>query len=114
MNKPFSEIVHAAGTYYIAGRIGVDERTGRVPEAAGDEIRLLMNGLRDLLQSHDLAMSDLVQVTVYTPDVSLFETFNAVYLTYFDGRLPARAFLGSGPLLFGARFELTAVAVKER
>lgn len=114
MNKPFREIVHAAGTYYVAGRIGVDERTGRVPEAVDDELRLLMNGLRDLLQAHDLTMNDLVMVTVYTPDVSLFDRFNAVYLTYFEGRLPARAFLGSGPLLFGARFELTATAVKER
>jgi 2-iminobutanoate/2-iminopropanoate deaminase len=31
-------------------------------------------------------------------------------LSYFTGPLPARAFIGSGPLLFGARFELTAIA----
>lgn len=112
MNKPFSEIVRAGNTYYVAGRIGVEQTTMRVPQDVRDEIRLLMDGLQALLRTNGLGMRDLVQVTVYTPDVSLFETFNEVYLSYFDGRLPARAFLGSGALLFGARFELTAVAVK--
>lgn len=112
MKKPFSEVVQAGNTYYIAGRIGVDERTMQVPPEVRDEIALLMDGLRGVLREHGLSMSDLVQVTIYTPDVSLFDTFNQTYLTYFEGRLPARAFLGSGALLFGARFELTAVAVK--
>lgn len=112
MNKPFREIVRAGNTYYVAGRIGLDERTNLPPADVRDEIRVLMEGLRDLLERHGLSMNDLVQVTVYTPDVSLFSTFNRTYITYFDGPLPARAFLGSGPLLFGARFEVTAIAVK--
>ncbi len=110
MSKPFREIVQAGGTYYIAGRIGRDSRTGLPPADVRDEIRILMDGLRDLLAQNALSTSDLVQVTVYTPDVGLFDTFNEIYVTYFDGHLPARAFLGSGALLFGARFELTAIA----
>lgn len=110
MNKPFSEVVQAGNTYYLAGRIGLDPATNLPPADVRDEIRLLMDGLRDLLADRNLSMNDLVQVMIYTPDVSLFETFNEIYVTYFDSRLPARAFLGSGPLLFGARFELTAVA----
>jgi len=55
-------------------------------------------------------MDDLVNVQIFCSDVSLFETFNAVYRAYFSGDLPARAFIGSGPLLFGARFEIVAVA----
>lgn len=110
MNKPFSEVVQAGNTYYISGRIGLDPATNSPPPDVREEIRLLMDGLRDLLGRRNLSMNDLVQVTIYTPDVSLFETFNEIYVTYFDSRLPARAFLGSGPLLFGARFELTAIA----
>ncbi|HEY9179448.1 MAG TPA: Rid family hydrolase [Candidatus Baltobacteraceae bacterium] len=110
MSKPFNEIVQAGNTYYVAGRIGLDPQTGRPPQDVRDEIRLLLDGLRDLLQRRNVSMNDLVQVTIYTPDLSLYQTFNEIYLTYFDARLPARAFLGSGPLLFGARFELTAIA----
>ncbi|MFN2449377.1 MAG: RidA family protein [Candidatus Baltobacteraceae bacterium] len=109
-NLPFSDAVRAGATYYIAGRIGLDDATNLPPADAAEEARLLMDDLREVLEKCGLRMRDLVQVTVYTPDVSLYETFNGVYRTYFTGPLPARAFLGSGPLLFGARFELTAIA----
>lgn len=112
VKKPFSEIVCAGDTWYVAGRIAREPQTNRPPAEARDEARLLMDGLRKLLESNGLSMADLVQVTIYTPDVSLFETFNEIYLGYFEGRLPTRAFIGSGPLLFGARFELTAVAYR--
>jgi len=52
-----------------------------------------------------------VFVQVYCTDVKLYDTFNAVYRTYFK-RFPARAFLGSGPLLGGARFEIQGIAEK--
>jgi 2-iminobutanoate/2-iminopropanoate deaminase len=51
-------------------------------------------------------------VQVFCSDVSLFDTWNKVYPTYFGKDLPARAFLGSGPLLFGARFEMQGIAVR--
>jgi len=108
---PFSDVVRAGETYYVAGRIGLDPQTNLPPQAAADEARLVMDGLRGVLARCGLSMMNLVQVTIYTPDVSLFADFNEIYVSYFDGPLPARAFLGSGPLLFGARFELTAVAV---
>jgi 2-iminobutanoate/2-iminopropanoate deaminase len=108
-NLPFSDAVRAGNTYYLAGRIGLDE-SGRPPADVRDEARLVMDGLRGVLRACGLEMKHLVQVTIYTPDVSLFSAFNEIYVTYFDGPLPARAFLGSGPLLFGARFELTAIA----
>jgi enamine deaminase RidA (YjgF/YER057c/UK114 family) len=58
-------------------------------------------------------MDDLVSVTVYCSDVSLFDTWNKVYPTYFGKDLPARAFIGSGQLLLGAHFEMTGIAVRK-
>jgi 2-iminobutanoate/2-iminopropanoate deaminase len=51
-------------------------------------------------------------VQVHCPDLSLYDKFNAAYRTYFSKEFPARAFLGSGPLLFGGHFEMLGVAVK--
>ena len=109
--KPFSDAVRAGKTLYVSGRIGLDPSTGKPPEDVADEARALMENLKGVLDVAGMTMDDLVQVTIYSPDVSLYAAFNDVYLSYFDGDLPARAFLGSGPLLFGARFELTAIAV---
>jgi enamine deaminase RidA (YjgF/YER057c/UK114 family) len=60
-----------------------------------------------------MTMQDLVSLQIFCPDVSLFTQFNEIYRTYFAEPLPARAFIGSGPLLFGARFEIQGIAVKE-
>ena len=59
-----------------------------------------------------MTMDDLVWVQVYSPDLSLWERFNTEYVKRFSRELPARAFIGSGPLLLGARFEMTAIAVR--
>lgn len=109
MQLPFSDAVSAGDTLYISGQIGVD--ASRVPpEALQDEAHLLMRNLQKVVERHGLTTDHVVSVTIFTPDVSSFEAFNEVYLTYFKPPLPARAFIGSGKLLFGARFELTAIA----
>jgi 2-iminobutanoate/2-iminopropanoate deaminase len=61
-----------------------------------------------------MTMDDLVYVQVFCSDVSQFPKFNAVYRTYFkrEREFPARAFIGSGNLLFEGRFEVQGIAVK--
>lgn len=108
---PFSDAVMAGNTVYISGRLGFDPATGRPPGDAEREATLLMDDLVAVLRACDLTVDALAQVTIYCPNVSLFEAFNTVYLRYFNDALPARAFIGSGPLLFDARFELTAIAI---
>ena len=108
---PFSDAVRTGDTLAISGRIGIDPATLRPPADAAAEARLVMDDLRRVLAAAGMTTDDLVMVTIFAPDVGDFATFNAVYLEYFGDLLPARAFIGSGPLLFGAHFELTAVAV---
>ncbi len=71
-----------------------------------------MEDLRAILNLAGMTLDDLVSLQIFCPDVSLWEQFNAIYRTFFSGPLPARAFLGSGPLLFGAHFEVMGIAVK--
>ena len=110
---PFREAVRAGDTVYVAGQIGLDRETGKPPADVRDEARLVMERVRKVLGRQGMTMADLVMVTVYAPDVDRdYAAFNEVYVTFFDGPYPARAFLGSGQLLFGARFEVTAIAAR--
>ena len=109
---PFSDGVLAGDTLYLAGRIGLDPATGRPPADADQEARLVLDGIKAALAEAGMSMDDLVTVQVFCPDLSLYDGFNAVYRTYFSGDFPARAFIGSGPLLRGGRFEVQAVAVR--
>jgi uncharacterized protein YceH (UPF0502 family) len=112
--RPFSDAVLVDGrTLYLSGRIGVIPGTTTIPDTAEEEAHLVMQEIGRVLALAGMTFDHLVQLQIFCSDVSLWERFNAVYRTYFTGPLPARAFLGSGPLLFGARFELIGIAVKD-
>ncbi len=100
-------------TLYLSGRIGFVEGTTTVPESVEDEAHAVLKDVRSVLAMAGMTMDDLVSLQVFCSDVALWERFNAVYRTYFTRQLPPRAFLGSGALLFGARFELMGIAVKD-
>ncbi len=111
-NLPFSHAVQVGDTLYIAGSIGLDPKTRRPPAEVEAEIKLLLDGMKATLAEAGMTMDHLVYVQVYCPDLSLYDKFNSVYRTYFAKEFPARAFIGSGPLLFGGRFEMQAIAAK--
>ncbi|MBK5255136.1 MAG: RidA family protein [Vicinamibacteria bacterium] len=108
---PFSGAVKVGDTLYISGQIGLGPDR-KPPVGVTDEARLVMEAVKKQLADGGMTPDDLVSVQVYCSDVSHYEAFNAVYRTYFTGEFPARAFLGSGTLLFGARFEVMGIAVK--
>ena len=109
---PFSDAVLIGDTLYISGRIGFVPGTTQVPPEPEQEARNLLDGFQAVLQQAGMNLDDLVHVQIFSPDISLWEIFNRVYRGYFKAELPARAFLGSGPLLFNARFEMVGIAVK--
>ena len=77
-----------------------------------EEVRLLLDSFEAKLELVGMEMDDLVSVQIFCPELELYDEFNAVYRTYFDEAFPARAFIGSGPLLRNARFEINGVAVR--
>jgi 2-iminobutanoate/2-iminopropanoate deaminase len=109
---PFSNGVMVGGTLYVGGHLGVDPATGKVPADAEAEARLVMDSVKQSVERAGLQMADLVSVTVYCTDLDLYEKFNGVYRSYFQGNYPARAFIGIAKLVRGAHFEIAGVAVK--
>lgn len=110
---PFSDGILAGNTLYLAGRLGLDPKTGKAPEKIEDEIKNLLDGEKAVLAQAGMTMDDLVYVQVSCTDLSLFDTFNPIYRSYFTTKdFPAREFVGAGSLLRGAHFELQAIAVK--
>jgi 2-iminobutanoate/2-iminopropanoate deaminase len=110
---PFSDGVLVGNTLYLSGRIGVDQSGSRVPNDIETEAHNVMQSVESVLRKADMQMDDLVYVQVFCPDVSLWQRFNQIYCSYFKRQtLPARAFIGSGELLFGAHFEVQGIAIR--
>jgi 2-iminobutanoate/2-iminopropanoate deaminase len=111
-NAPFSEAVLKGDTLYISGHIGIDPQTGKPGATPEDEARLVMESFKRTVEAAGMTMDDVTSVTGYCSDVGYYDAFNGVYRPYFHDNYPARAFVGSGKLLFGARFEVQGIAVK--
>jgi 2-iminobutanoate/2-iminopropanoate deaminase len=110
---PFSNAVLAGNTLYLGGHIGFDPATRKVPDDAEHEARLVLDSLRDTITRAGFTMQDVVSLTIHCPELAVYEVFNKVYGAYFRAPFAARAFIGSGPLLLGARFEIQGIAVKD-
>jgi 2-iminobutanoate/2-iminopropanoate deaminase len=108
---PFSHGVLAGGFYFVAGTLGLDA-SGKPPADPEQEARAMLDDFRKKLVLAGLSMDDLVQVQVFCSDLALYDVFNRVYAGYFTRSFPARAFIGSGPLLRGCRFEIIGIAAR--
>jgi len=109
---PFSQAVLVGNTLYLSGTIGIDPATGDAPTDVEKEAHLALDAWKALVTQAGMKMEDIVTVTIYCTDLSLYDKFNAVYATYFPTDPPARAFIGSGPLLRKGHFEIQGIAVK--
>jgi 2-iminobutanoate/2-iminopropanoate deaminase len=107
----FSNAILEGDTLYLAGSIGLDAKTGKAPDKVEDEIKLLLDGYKNLLAQAGFTMDDLVYVQISCTDLSLYDKFNAIYKTYFTKDLPTREFVGVASLLRGGHFEMQAIAV---
>ena len=107
---PFSGAVMVDDTLYVSGALGIVD--GKVPEDPADETRAVLDSIKGTIEAAGMTMDDIVVVQIFCSDVSTYGVFNDVYRTYFTKQYPARAFIGSGPLLFGATYEIMVTAVK--
>src|SRR5579863_2569725 len=72
---PFSEGVLSGDTLYIAGHVGLDAKTNLPPANAEDEARLVMDQIKQTVESAGLSMDDMVSMQVFCTDLKLYDTF---------------------------------------
>lgn len=112
---PFSRAVMVGDTIYLSGTLGLEPGTRTPADDPAIEARRAMDNFKASVEAAGASMDDLVSVRVFCSDAALYDTFNNVYRTYFtEGRFPARAFIITAPLLFGAHFEVTGIAVRRK
>ena len=109
---PFSPGILAGGTLYVSGQLGRDA-AGKIPEAFDDEVKQSLENAGKVLKEAGYSFSDAVAVQVYMTDMTLFDSMNKIYVTYFPEPRPARTTVGVAKLVGTARIEITVTAWKE-
>jgi 2-iminobutanoate/2-iminopropanoate deaminase len=109
----FSPGIQVGDTLYVSGQIGVDPKTGKVPERFEDEIKQCLENIGGVLHAGGMDYSNVVSVQVYLTDMDLFQRFNGVYVQTFKEPRPTRTAVGVVKLAApGARAEITVTARK--
>jgi reactive intermediate/imine deaminase len=108
---PFSEAVRHGNTLYLSGQMGIVPGTLQlVPGGVRAEARQTMQNIKTVLEAHGLGMDHLVKCTVFLADMADWPAFNEVYVSFFNGRFPARSAFGANGLAFGGRVEVECIA----
>jgi reactive intermediate/imine deaminase len=110
--RPFSPGIVVGNTLYVAGQVGQDLKTGKIPEDFAAEVRQTLDNIGLVLKEAGYSFDDAVTVHVYLTDIGLFPQMNAVYTTYFKEPRPARTTVGVAKLVGTARIEITVTAAK--
>ncbi len=110
----YSQAIITGNTVYISGQVPIDPSTGKLVK--GDikvqTIRVIEN-IKAIVEAAGGALEDIVKVSVYLSDKSLYPGFNEVYSRYFDKNLPARTTVEACPPKEGILIEMDAIAYLE-
>lgn len=107
--RPFSLAVRTGDFVFLSGQLGTGPN-GLV-KGFDAQSRQAMDNIAEVLKGMNLGMDNVVKCTIMIADMSKWEDFNKVYVTYFKpGRLPARSALGANGLALGGEIEVECMA----
>jgi 2-iminobutanoate/2-iminopropanoate deaminase len=110
--RPFSPGLLVGDTLYVAGQVGQDLKTGKIPEDFKAEVKQTLDNIALVLKEGGMSFANAVSVNVYLTDIGLFQQMNEVYVTYFPEPRPVRTTVAISKLVGTARIEITVTASK--
>ena len=107
----FSHAVVSGNQVFIAGQCGHGEG-GAIPDDFREQCRLTLDAIRLAVEAAGGTIDDIVTMTVYVTDLTLYPVFSEVRKQFFPVDFPASAAVGvAGLVPPGAMIEIQATAV---
>ena len=107
--SPYSPGLRVGEFIFVSGQVPRDPATGKiVGETIEEQTRQVLENIKAILAAGGANMTDVVKVTAHLIDLSLFDSYNKVYVTYFPDPKPTRTTVGSQ--LLGFLVEIDAIA----
>ena len=111
---PYSQAVKAGNLVFVAGQIPIDPATGKIVEGGIEEqTRRVLENIKAILEAAGTSLKDVVYVTVFLKDLSLFQRFNKIYAEYLGDVKPARVTVQAANIPAGALLEVSVIAYIE-
>ena len=107
----YSHASIAQGLVFVSGQLPITADGVKLVDAGFEQqAEQVLANVRNILLGCGSSVEQLVQVRVYIDDMANWPAFNVVYARWAGAAKPARAVVPTGPLHFGLKVEVEAVA----
>lgn len=100
------------GLIFVSGQLPL--RPGRDTSLAAapfsEQAEQTLENLKAVLAQAGAGLDQVVKTTVYLSDIADWDALDTVYGAFFGAARPARSVVPTGPLHFGFRIEIEAIA----
>jgi reactive intermediate/imine deaminase len=105
----YSQAVKSDDTVYLSGQIPLLPESMTLVEDPEEQIHQVFKNLGAVTRAAGGSLDQVVKLTVYLTDLSLFPRVNEIMAEYFQQPFPARAAVGVCELPKGAKIEVEGI-----
>lgn len=110
---PYSQAIVANGFLFASGQIAINPENNELNIGSIDEeTHQVMRNIKSLLIEAEYDFEDIIKVSIFLSDMSLFAQVNEIYGSYFKGDFPARETVAVKGLPKGVNVEISVTAYK--
>ena len=108
----YSQGIIAGNMVFVAGMVPIVPGTGeKITGPIEDQTLRVLENIKGVVVAAGSDLNRVVKVTVYVSDISLWDSVNRVYASFFGDHKPARAIVPVKDLHHGFKVEMDAIAV---
>ncbi len=108
----YSHVSVANGFVFVAGQLPITAAGEKLTDRPfPEQARQVLRNLEAALAAAGSGIGKLVQIRVYVDDIAHWPAFDEIYAQWAGSAKPARAVVPTGPLHFGLKLEIEAVAL---
>lgn len=98
-------------TVYVSGQFAIDPETREKKfDAIEEETLQTLKNIEMIVEAAGSKKEQILRMTLYIPDVKLWDKVDAVYKEFFGEHKPARTVVPTNKLHFGFKIEIDAIA----
>jgi len=109
----YSQGVEIGNLIFTSGQIPLTQDGKLIENDFKSELIQVIKNIESILHESESKLSDIVKITVYLTDLSLFPELNEVFKPFFNNNPPARSVVEVKGLPMGVRIEMEAIALKK-
>lgn len=114
LTSPYSPGLRVGDFIFVSGQVPRDPVTGKlIGETIEEQTTQVLENIKAILAVGGATMENVVKVSAHLTDLTLFDRYNKVYVTYFPDPKPTRTTVGSQLLGFLVEIDVIAYVGKD-